>query len=186
MSESGTDPLSLAAARLEAAVERLARLASDRLRELSEARQDAAMGAVSSHAAITALAERLDATIGKLRNVLGEAALTDEAAMARPAGGAPDDMASPVAPPVAEPEGPGPGEAPHAALPRFDTGDEPSPSDPPPAGPGPDDAPQQPGSWPVQGYPPYRSSDGGPDGGASGGGAPDTAYGGSGFHDERR
>lgn len=62
-----TDPVAAAAARLEAAVERLSRAAAAR----PAATADGAPAGVDP-AAVAALAERLDATIARLRGVLGE------------------------------------------------------------------------------------------------------------------
>jgi hypothetical protein len=62
-----TDPVAAAAARLEAAVERLSRAAAAR----PEAPAEGAPSGVDP-AAVAALAERLDATIARLRGVLGE------------------------------------------------------------------------------------------------------------------
>ncbi len=62
-----TDPVAAAAARLEAAVERLSRAASAR----PAAPDGGAPGGVDP-AAVAALAERLDTTIARLRGVLGE------------------------------------------------------------------------------------------------------------------
>lgn len=62
-----TDPVAAAAARLEAAVERLSRAAAARPAVPADG------GAAGVDAAtVAALAERLDATIARLRGVLGE------------------------------------------------------------------------------------------------------------------
>lgn len=70
MSEA-TDPVAQAAARLEAAVERLARAAANRPAPNPVAEGEAPP-AGADPAAVAALAARLDDTIARLRGVLGE------------------------------------------------------------------------------------------------------------------
>lgn len=69
MSDAGVDPVSEAAARLEAAVDRLSRAMANR-----PATAAAADGgpAGADREAVAALAARLDETIARLRGVLGE------------------------------------------------------------------------------------------------------------------
>jgi len=67
MSEA-VDPVAAATTRLEAAVQRLSRAAVNRPASLASA--DGASGV--DRAAVAALAARLDATIARLRGVLGE------------------------------------------------------------------------------------------------------------------
>ncbi|GGG27668.1 hypothetical protein GCM10010964_14490 [Caldovatus sediminis] len=87
MSESAKDPVAAAAARLEAAVERLGRAAAAARGAIAAARAEATGGAAApaqgggaavaagaGRAELAALAERLDATILKLRAALGEEA----------------------------------------------------------------------------------------------------------------
>jgi hypothetical protein len=66
MSEAA-DPVAAATTRLEAAVQRLSRAAANRP---APSASDGAAGV--DPAAVAALAERLDATIARLRGVLGE------------------------------------------------------------------------------------------------------------------
>jgi hypothetical protein len=69
MSDAGVDPVTEAAARLEAAVERLSRAMANRPAPAASA-DGAATGA--DREAVAALAARLDETIARLRGVLGE------------------------------------------------------------------------------------------------------------------
>ena len=73
MSEHGADPLGLAAARLEAAVERLAGVLGPALQRRAEAEADpdGDAGGVP-RAEVAALAARLDQTITRLRSALAE------------------------------------------------------------------------------------------------------------------
>jgi hypothetical protein len=87
MSESAKDPVAAAAARLEAAVERLGRAATAARAVIAAARAGAAAGGAAiaagpNRAELAALADRLDATILKLRAALGEEA--EDAAGAAP------------------------------------------------------------------------------------------------------
>lgn len=68
MNEAAGDSVAQAAARLEAAVERLSRAAASR--PPAPSGEGAASGA--DRAAVAALAARLDDTIARLRGVLGE------------------------------------------------------------------------------------------------------------------
>ncbi len=67
MNDAQVDPVAEAAARLEAAVERLSRAVANRPAAVAA---DGADGA--DKAAVAALAARLDDTIARLRGVLGE------------------------------------------------------------------------------------------------------------------
>lgn len=67
MNDAQGDPVAEAAARLEAAVERLSHAAANRPVAVAA---DGAVGA--DKAAVAALAARLDDTIARLRGVLGE------------------------------------------------------------------------------------------------------------------
>lgn len=69
MNDAEGDPVAEAAARLEAAVERLSRAMANR-----PAPSPAAEGEGADREAVAALAARLDDTIARLRGVLGEEA----------------------------------------------------------------------------------------------------------------
>jgi hypothetical protein len=69
MSDRGLDPVALAAMRLEEAVERLAEIAA-RPRPAPAA----AEGGGVPRAAVAAIADKLDATVARLRAALGEEA----------------------------------------------------------------------------------------------------------------
>lgn len=71
MSEHGADPLAMAAARLEAAVERLADALGAALHRRAEADADLEPGGVPK-AEVAALAARLDQTIARLRGALSD------------------------------------------------------------------------------------------------------------------
>jgi hypothetical protein len=78
MSDSARDPVGAAAARLEAAVERLSEA-------FARARPPASEGDMVPRAEVAAMAERLEATIARLRGALAEE-LRPEAALEPPQG----------------------------------------------------------------------------------------------------
>lgn len=69
MSDSNADPVAQAAARLEAAVERLAEIAA---RAPRPAADGSGGGDGVPRAAVAAIADKLDATVARLRAALGE------------------------------------------------------------------------------------------------------------------
>lgn len=71
MSDGARDPVALAAARLEAAVERL-------IQAIAQAQPAADDNDMVPRAEIAAMAERLDATIARLRGMLAEELRADE------------------------------------------------------------------------------------------------------------
>lgn len=85
MADSNTDPVALAAARLEAAVERLAGAFAQRKPLPAEAAPQAIPEAVPAdmvpRAEVIALAERLEETIAQLRSAIGDAAAEEEEAL---------------------------------------------------------------------------------------------------------
>ena len=72
MGESGSDPMALAVARLELAVERLALGLSRGGGARSPAADEAPLDAPALRAEVAALAARLDASIARLRDVVRE------------------------------------------------------------------------------------------------------------------
>ncbi|MBE9604381.1 hypothetical protein IAI18_05855 [Acetobacteraceae bacterium H6797] len=82
MADSNTDPVALAATRLETAVERLAEVLARRLAQAPAAgTSPEAVADMVPRAEVIALAEKLDDTIARLRAAIGDAADDEGAEM---------------------------------------------------------------------------------------------------------
>ena len=130
MADSNTDPVALAATRLEAAVERLAEVLARRNAEASQAALLAtplasleATADMVPRAEVIALAEKLDETIARLRAAIGEASEDGEGPDIEAVleGDEPDDILPDEEPPALAEEPAPEEEPPHPETPPGDT-----------------------------------------------------------------